>query len=339
MKIPQNFIIQKIYQFAGYPKYNRSRNVYNAGCPICREGKSWGKKRRLYYFIDNNYIYCHNCDKSYSPIDWICQVSGQTYNEVVNEISKNDYDEEFITPNIPEKPKNIEKLPHSSINLNDKNQLEFYKNNLIINDCLAFIKKRKMDLAINKPPNYYISLTDFIHKNRLCLPFYDIKDNIIFYQTRAIYKKDEDNFPKYLSKINSNKTIFNINNINPQMDYIFIFEGPIDSMFVQNGIAIGGTSLNNTQRDQLNEFKFFKKIWVPDCQWIDEAGLKTSKALIEEGETVFIWPEKFKGFKDINDVCIACNLTQIKPEFFIKNSYSNMDGLIQIQKVNQIIKR
>ena len=31
-------------------------NVYEGGCPICREGKSWNKKRRLYYIVKEDHI-------------------------------------------------------------------------------------------------------------------------------------------------------------------------------------------------------------------------------------------------------------------------------------------
>ena len=53
--IPEGYVAEKFYQYAGYPKYKKLTNVYEAGCPICREGKSWGKKRRLYYVVKDNY--------------------------------------------------------------------------------------------------------------------------------------------------------------------------------------------------------------------------------------------------------------------------------------------
>ena len=56
--IPKSYIIQKFYQYAGYPRFNKVSNTYYGCCPICREGKSWGKKRRLYYVVDDNTLYC-----------------------------------------------------------------------------------------------------------------------------------------------------------------------------------------------------------------------------------------------------------------------------------------
>jgi hypothetical protein len=61
---------------------------------------------------------------------------------------------------------------------------------------------------------------------------YDENGKIIFYQTRAIYKKDETP-AKYLSKVGGNKSIYGISNIDQNIDYLFMFEGPIDAMFVK----------------------------------------------------------------------------------------------------------
>ena len=38
--LPENYIIQKFYEYAGYVQYFNHNNTYNACCPICHEGKS-----------------------------------------------------------------------------------------------------------------------------------------------------------------------------------------------------------------------------------------------------------------------------------------------------------
>lgn len=330
IKLPVDYIIQKFYQFAGYPKHNRHSHHYNASCPICREGGLYGKRKRLYYFPSENYLYCHKCGKSWSPTQWIIDVSGLSYKEIIKEIEQGNF--EFTIPVEETKSKKESGvLPHDSINLSDKQQLEYYKHNKIVQDCLQFITDRRINVAINKPKTFYISLTDYIHKNRLCIPFFDYDGKIIFYQTRALYPKDEEKYPKYLSKLNGDKAVFGVNNIDINYDYLFIFEGPIDSMFVKNGIAVGGINLTNIQEKQLKRFKFFKKIWVPDCQHIDQAGLENTKFLLEQGENVFIWPKKYKNFKDINDICKKHELNSISPSFFIKNSHNTLAGLILLK--------
>ena len=123
----------------------------------------------------------------------------------------------------------------------------------------------RLDTAINRCDTFYISLDDFLHKNRLCIPFYDSDNKIRFYQTRALFENDE-RMAKYLSKLNADKTVFGLNKIDPELEYMFVFEGPIDSMFVKNGISMGGLHVSEHQKDRLNKYILHEKIWVLDNQ-------------------------------------------------------------------------
>jgi len=332
MDLPVDYVIQKLYQYAGTPKYNKQSNNYLASCPICKEGQSWLKRKRLYYFLDKNYFYCHNCGQSYSALSWIKKVSGMSNTEIYNEIKNNNYNIIPDNEKIVKEQKKIPSLPHDSINLSDSQQLEFYKNEKIVNDCIEFTKNRYIDIAINRPKNFYISLTDYIHKNRLCIPFYDFNDKIIFYQTRAIYKKDEENYPKYMSKLNGNKSVYGINNINTNIEYLFIFEGPIDAMSTINGVSIGGLNLTTFQEQQLEKFKTYKKIWVLDNEFNKNKEVKQKYLeLIDKNETTFIWPKQFDQFKDFNEICVHQKRYDIPHNFIIKNSYSGIKALSLIK--------
>ncbi len=87
-KVPQEYIIQKFYQYAGYPKFKKVSNVYEGGCSMCREGNSWGRKRRLYYIIDENVICCHNCGWYGNPFKWVMEAGQLTAREIYLEIEK-----------------------------------------------------------------------------------------------------------------------------------------------------------------------------------------------------------------------------------------------------------
>lgn len=334
MLIPIEYTLQKFYQYAGFPKFKRLSNTYVACCPICREGNSWGKKKRCYYLVDENKICCHNCGWYSDAIKWIQEVSGLSFNEILKEAQTFDVIPlELISSDStePTKPVKIERLPLDSINLFDNNQIEYFKDNKVVLDALKLVRDRRIDKAINRPDSLLVSLKDKIHKNRIIIPFYNESGEIIFYQSRLIYDSDAKLYPKYLSKVNGEKSLYNINKIDLNLDYIFIFEGPIDSFFVKNGTAVAGIQENSNnmfssiQEQQLLPFKFFTKVWVLDSQWKDQASRNKTKKLIENNETVFIWPEDLgKKYKDINDYCIDKKLDYIDPSFFIENSYQGL---------------
>jgi len=330
MKLPTQYIIQMFYQYAGFPKYKKGTQVYNGCCPSCREGKSWGRKKRLYYMPKEDYLICHNCQRSWNPINWIMEQSGMAFHEVINESEQFDSDE-FEVNEVTNKPiVKVGTLPDDSINLFDKQQTNFYKDNKVVQDALKYITNRRLDTAVNRPRALYISLKDYVHKNRLCIPFYNSDGQITYYQTRALYKKDEIDKPKYLSKMHGEKAVFGMHNVDPELDHLFIFEGPIDSMFVKNGIAMAGISLSEKQEEELKPFIFHNKIWVLDNQLDNKDVKKKLTQLVEQGEKVFIWPKKYKDFKDLNEICQKYKLDQISPKFFIDNSVDGVEALMKL---------
>ncbi len=338
-KVPQEYIIQKFYQYAGYPKFKKVSNVYEGGCSMCREGNSWGRKRRLYYIIDENVICCHNCGWYGNPFKWIMEAGQLTAREIYLEIEESDYG--YINVDAKEHVKfEAEPMPKDSINLFDEHQLQYYKNNEIVKKALDYIKRRRLDTAINKCNDLWISLNDFIHKNRIIIPFYDENNKIIYYQSRGILNDDLRSTPKYLSKSNGDRSIFNYNQIDPDQSDVFIFEGPIDSFFVRNGIAIAGiqensrSSFSKIQSIQINKLLFMNKIWVLDSQWQDNAALLKTRSLIKDGHTVFIWPKNIgTKFKDFNDMVIHYELNHISPSFIKSNSHKGMKAEVLLTQI------
>lgn len=331
VELPQEYIVQKFFEYAHYPKVDRSGRVYSAGCPYCREGHSFNKKRRFFYIPSHDRMHCKNCNISVTPVTFIMDMSNMSFLDVIKE--SKEY--EFVSADLIYKEQTLvttvsDILPKNSINLTDAQQLLYFKDEPIIHDAIQLIISRRMNRAINKPSSFYISLDDFVHKNRLCIPFEDENNKIVFYQTRSIAKNDPS--PKYLSKAGSEKTIFGINRVSSDCDYIFMFEGPIDSMFVKNGVGIGGVTLNKIQQNQLKSFPFFKKIWVLDNQHIDSTSKQKTKELIESGERVFIWP-KSSNFKDFNDLAIYTKADEIPHEFILQNSFSGLQAKLKASQL------
>ena len=319
MKLPETFILNKFYSFSIDPSFRKHDGTYNAGCPICREGKSLGKKKRLFYYPNTATMHCFNCSKTWSSTAWITQVSGLTKDELQQEIISNEcstdvFKQQKIVP-ITKKRKEME-LPFDSINIFDETQKNFYSNNRDFNLALRYIKERKLDVAVNKSSSLFISFKDFIHKNRLCIPFFDRNKKIIFYQTRCL---DNSN-PRYLGKEGSEKSVFNIENVDINLPYIFIFEGPIDSMFVKNGVSVAGLTLTDTQLTQLSEFPFHKKIWILDNPKFDDASKEKTKKLLLQGESLFKWPTSM-CYKDFNEMIMFEDIIEIDYNLVLQNLY------------------
>lgn len=332
MDFPVNYILEVVYRNCKRVKM-RSHGVYNFECPICNEGKSSGKKRRGFFFSSENYFHCKNCQRSWSVADWIMEVEGITFKQLLKESNEHDntFNEIIERQSAPiAKPKQFS-LPYDSINLSDPLQLQYYKNDKEVQLCLKYIKDRRLNTAINRPKNFYISLSDKTYRNRLCIPFYDINGKIVYYQARALHEKDEE-VAKYLSKYGE-KSLYGINNITSALEYIFIFEGPIDSMFCQNAVAVCGLSLTEKQQEQLDKYRLYDKIWVLDNQLENKEVCEKYGEIIDRGEKIFFWPEDFKDYKDINEICVATGKDHIPPKLFINNALSGMSAKLKLAEL------
>jgi hypothetical protein len=131
---------------------------------------------------------------------------------------------------------------------------------------------------------------------RLVIPFYDSEKRLIAFQGRALgesklryitIKVDDDNSKVFgQDRIDQDKTIY-------------VVEGPIDSLFLDNAVATADSNLESI----ISIYDKSKVVLVFDneprnkeiCKKIDEA--------IENHFQVVIWPEMIES-KDINDMVL-----------------------------------
>jgi hypothetical protein len=313
--LPKEYTIAKFKQYCGHP-VKKGAN-WNGSCPICREGNHWLHKKRAYYLTDKNYIWCHNCSRSWQPLFWIAETSGMSITEIKEEMEREGYDffekdEEFV-----KYERVVDTLPQNPIDLSHETQMEYYKDNYTVQNALKVIKQRRMLTALGACEKYFISLEDKKYKNRIIIPYRNLDGDIIYYSGRSLYKAQS---PKYLNKYGE-KEIFNLNKVDRKFPYIFGFEGQIDSMFIINGVGISGTTLTGYQKEKImSRFPNHQYIQVLDNQRIDDAAkIKMAKQVADDSESMFfIYPEEFAGDKDLNDHCVRNRLDSVDPERFLR---------------------
>jgi DNA primase len=206
--------------------------------------------------------------------------------------------------------------------------VEQNKDNQYVIKALEYCKLRRLFTCVNKPRNLYVSLNDPIHEGRLIIPFIDADGDVVSYQGRLLkYKPDA---AKYLSKFGV-KGLFGEHNISSDCPYVFVFEGPIDAMFVQNGVAVGGVQVTDYQTSKLALLALSHKIiYVYDNDDHNKEVQCIIRKTIDNGEHVFIWPKEFKQFKDVNEICCKLNMDQISTQFFASNAFHDVEALVRL---------
>jgi hypothetical protein len=223
----------------------------------------------------------------------------------------------------------IPPIPFDSVNLTDNESCEFYINKggkySAIKKAIEYCNKRRLFTAINKPKSIYFSFNDFIHKNRIIIPFYSMDGKVSYYQSRTL---NSDEYPKYLSKGGS-KTLYGIYNVDVDIPYLFLFEGAIDAMFVKNGLAMSGLELTLEQSKELSRFLGMEVIYVFDNDKNNKEVADKIRKAIKAGKRIFVMPDKFDKYKDINEICTSLKIDEFPWKFIVENSYEGARALLK----------
>jgi hypothetical protein len=160
------------------------------------------------------------------------------------------------------------------------------------------------------------------YSGRLIIPFYNKENKIKYFLARSLYGQE----PKY--KVSpGEKQIYNIDFIDKSKPVIFC-EGPIDSLFLENAIAITGLQIGEEQDKQVKDLNLY---YLLDG---DGPGRTKSLEFLKLGRWVFNWkkfisdnnlPEQDKW--DINEVYIKMDRTekftfQDLEKYFVNNIYN-----------------
>ena len=127
---------------------------------------------------------------------------------------------------------------------------------------------------------------------RLVIPFFDENNKMFAFQGRSFNSEN----PKYITIILNPEMdkIFGLNRIDKNKP-LFAVEGPIDSLFLDNCIAVAGADFNKLPLDYTIIF---------DNERRNKELLKQIDKTIDRGYKVVLWPDNVKE-KDINDMILS----------------------------------
>lgn len=143
--------------------------------------------------------------------------------------------------------------------------------------------------------------------------------NHLLFQGRAFGKEQ----PKYLTiKLDENKQkVFGLDKVNLQND-IFIVEGPIDSMFIDNCLAAGGADLTlRVPPEQVT--------YIFDNEPRNKEIIKRMYDVVEKNYKIFIWPQHIQS-KDVNDLITSGTSKSEIKDIISNNTYSKLSALTKL---------
>jgi len=277
-------------------KFKRVKsNLYNFRCPICGDSKKNKTKTRGYlYTMKANVNYkCHNCGASMSLGNFIKKIDTTLYKKYSLEKFKDGFTGRNFVTEEPEfkfeAPKFAPKvnLPKASEIPAAKLYLE--KRNL---DPTKFYYTDKFKAWVNTLVEKFDNIE--YDEPRIIIPLI-YENQLIGFQGRAL----GPNSVKYITIMleeNAPK-VYGIDKIN-EKEPIYIVEGPFDSHFLDNSVAMVGADLDT------RPFGWSNYIWVFDNEPRNREIVNRISKTIDRGEQVVIWPNNILE-KDLNDMVLS----------------------------------
>jgi hypothetical protein len=112
---------------------------------------------------------------------------------------------------------------------------------------------------------------------------------------------------------------------------IYIVEGPLDSLFLRNSIAMVGAGA----LDQIPaHLKYSKGVYVLDNEPRNLQIVNYNERLIELGKDVCIWPSRIKE-KDINDMAYNKSTRTIE-KIIDDNTYSGLEATLKLNEWRKV---
>ena len=290
--------------------------LYNFRCPYCGDSqKSQSKARGFVFRKESNLIYkCHNCGIGASFNNLLKHVDSKLHSDYIVERYKPSEPDvpdigKFTQPKFMKGPSPLKSLKKIS-SLKHDHPVKRFVDNRRIPSTLHFelFFAPKFYEWVNKVvPNKFPSLKG--DHPRLVIPFFDENNKMFAFQGRAFGNE----IPKYITIIldpDKNK-IYGLNRLDSTKP-IQVTEGPIDSMFLDNCVAVAGADFSGLPVDNTTI--------IFDNERRNVEILKQIEKTIDLGYNVVLWPDDVKE-KDINDMILAGRTKEEVQSIINKNSY------------------
>ena len=300
-------------------------NLYTFRCPLCGDSKKHRNKTRGYIFSNTRnqtFVFkCHNCGVSTAFGNLLKQLDSVLYKQYIFEkfkdgkVGQHTYVAEpkfnFETPKF--KPKLD--LPKADVNPASKEYLE----------------NRKLD-----PTKFYYTDRFKQWTNTLKQTFDDVRydepriiipliylNTVVGFQGRSLGPSKV----KYITVMLNDDApkIYGLDNIRTDAP-VFITEGPFDSTFICNSIAMCGADAD-VSRWGIND-----PVYVYDNEPRSPEITRRIETVISSQQSVVIWPNNIHQ-KDINDMVLAGHDVQSVVE---SNVYSGLQAQLQFNTWKRI---
>ena len=310
-------------------KFKKIRGgVYNFRCPYCGDSQKHKNKARGYIYpnkSDYNFK-CHNCGMTRSFTYFLKDHDSSLYGEYIMERYRDGLTGKgtvapepnftFSKPKFRKKDICDELAKISELNTSHRAR-KYLVNRGINEDTLSkFYYCPNFKKWTNKHKKIYDTTEN--DDERIIIPLRDLEGNLFGYQGRSLDPTSKMRYITVMLDENAPK-LYGLEKINTQKP-IYILEGPFDSLFVENSVAMCGSDVD------IRTFGWSNYIWIFDNEPRNREIVSRIERCINRGDQVVIWPTNVKE-KDVNEMILAkqniCSIIET-------NTYSELTAKLKL---------
>ena len=298
-------------------KFKRVKsNLYNFRCPICGDSKKNKNKTRGYIYSvkTNTNFKCHNCGASMSFSNFLKHVDAPTHKQYSLEKFKEGHTGRNFVVEEPdfkfEAPKFKKSLSIPKAFENPRSDGYLTARKL---DSSKFYYAKKFKKFVNTIKSTFDDTR--YDEERIIIPIYYEK-NLIGLQGRSI----DPNPVKYITVMFDDNApkIYGLDDVE-KSEAVYVTEGPFDSTFIRNAIAMCGADAD------VSRWGINNPVWIYDNEPRNREIVSRIERTINNGGRVVIFPSSIDE-KDINDMVIAGHDVQKIVEC---NTYSGLEAKLK----------
>ena len=310
----------------------KNEDLLNHSCPYCGDSEKNPHKARGYHFVyKETFVYkCHNCGESKSFAKFLKDHDTTLWKQYAVEkfYKKEPTFTHIKTPKVTKVFKDDPLKKVGCVSVEESKTAVDYLNH-------RQIPKDKWDELYAIENCQALSSLDYKYKDRvfgndprLVLPFYSRQGKLIGISGRAL----NNNKLRYLTlKFDEQEPlIYGLRTV----DYnkrVYVTEGPIDSLFLPNAIAVAGSDFTKLKSIVPTE----QAVVVFDNEPRNPEIIKHLSQIIDDGFTVCIWPKTIKK-KDINDMVLSGISSKVIEDIINKNKFSGLSAKMALSDWSKV---
>lgn len=310
----------------------------NCRCPVCGDSQKNKRKARGYIYQKNGrtIYHCHNCNITLSLGNLLKHVDPLLHDEYLKELAL-----EKAANTTPVKPDPITAPTRPKYIDSPLGLLKKVSQLSPDHRAKKYVEARKIPPGSHYKlfycPRFYLWTNSIVPGKfndellakdhaRLILPFIDGKKDFFGYQGRSLNPNDP---VRYITIIidDTKPKIFGLDTVDTDR-CVYIVEGPIDSLFVDNAVAMAGSDISKAK---LAEAGITDCVFVFDNEPRNKQIVARINKVLEDGFRVCLWPESVAE-KDINDMIMS---GKTKSDIKTLIDLNTVEGLSGIASLNQ----